>query len=320
MQLHQLRYLVTLAEEGQFVRAASRLHVAQPSVSSAVRALEAELGANLFDRSRQGAILTAAGEAFLPWARQVLTDCDAGVAAVDALAGLERGRVTLGATPSLTTTVLPPVLAAFRTAYPGVELVVDEAGSGDLVRRLERSLVDFALIVLPVSAASLQARPLGEEELVVAVPAGHPLSLRQALEVSDLRDVPLVMFRDGYDLREATLDACRHAGFQPSFAVEGLEMDGVLAMAGAGLGAAVLPASVVPPGGSLRAVRFARRELVRHIGVAQRRDRTTSRAMEALLERVEVGMRRPAGPAPPARASTVAPPRSRARGRQRRAV
>ncbi|MHB8505240.1 MAG: LysR family transcriptional regulator, partial [Acidimicrobiales bacterium] len=219
MQLHQLRYVVTLAEEGQFVRAATRLHVAQPSISSAVRALEVELGATLFDRSRQGAVATAAGEAFLPWARQVLADCDAGVAAVGALAGLQRGRVTLGATPSLTTTVLPPVLAEFRADHPGVELVVHEAGSGDLVRRLERSLVDFALIILPVAGTWLETRALGEEELVLAVPADHPLSQRPALRIGELRDVALVMFREGYDLRESTLAACRRAGFQPTFAL-----------------------------------------------------------------------------------------------------
>jgi DNA-binding transcriptional LysR family regulator len=290
VQLHQIRYVVTLAEEGQFVRAASRLHVAQPSISAAVRALEVELGAALFDRSRQGAVLTAAGEAFLPWARQVLADCDAGVAAVEALAGLERGRVTLGATPSLTTTFLPAVVAAFRRDHPAVDLLVDEAGSGDLVRSLERSLVDVALIILPVAGSWLETRPLGEEELVLAVPRHDPLAQREQLQLADLRDVPLVMFRNGYDLREATLAACRSAGFQPTFAVEGLEMDGVLAMAGAGVGAAVVPASVVPPDGPLRAVPFAGRELVRHIGVALRRDRTTSAAVRALIDRVEAAM------------------------------
>lgn len=290
MQLHQLRYVVTLAEEGQFVRAASRLHVAQPSISAAVRSLEAELGAALFDRSRNGALLTAAGEAFLPWARQVLADCDAGVAAVEALAGLQRGRVTLGATPSLITTLLPAVLARFRHDHPGVDLLVDEAGSGDLVHSLERSLVDVALIVLPVAGSWLETRPLGDEELVLAVPAGHPLATRRQLALTDLRDVPLVMFRNGYDLREATLAACRDAGFQPTFAIEGLDMDGVLAMAGAGVGAAVVPGSVIPAAGPLRAVPFAGRELVRQVGVALRRDRTTSAAVAALIERVEAAM------------------------------
>src|SRR5215469_7324693 len=124
MQLHQLRYVVCVAEERRFTRAAARLHVAQPSVSSAVAALEQELGAPLFHRDRSQVTLTGAGEVFLPWARQVLADCEAGAAAVRDLLGLQRGRLVLGATPSLTTNLLPPVLASFHTAHPGLELTV----------------------------------------------------------------------------------------------------------------------------------------------------------------------------------------------------
>src|ERR1700683_4684752 len=122
VQLQQLRYVVCVAEERRFTRAAARLHVAQPSVSSAIAALEHELGAPLFHRARSEVILTGAGEAFLPWARQVLADCEAGAAAVRDLLGLQRGRLALGATPSLTTNLLPPVLAALLGAHPRLEL------------------------------------------------------------------------------------------------------------------------------------------------------------------------------------------------------
>src|ERR1700722_15009169 len=98
VQMHQLRYVVSVAEEQHFTRAASTLHVAQPSVSNAVRALESELGAALFHRTHGRVTLTAAGEVFLPWARQILADCDAGRAAVADLSGLRRGRLALGAT------------------------------------------------------------------------------------------------------------------------------------------------------------------------------------------------------------------------------
>src|SRR6516165_12279621 len=108
VQLHQLRYAVCVAEERRFTKAAARLHVAQPSVSSAVAALEQELGAPLFYRERSEVSLTGAGEVFLPWARQVLADCEAGAAAVRDLLGLEKGRLVLGATPSLASNLLPP--------------------------------------------------------------------------------------------------------------------------------------------------------------------------------------------------------------------
>lgn len=288
MQLQQLRYFVAVAEEGQFTRAAQRLGVAQPSVSAAIRDLERELGAPLLQRSRGAASLSGAGEQFLPWARQALADCEAGRAAVADAVGLQRGRLALGATPSLTTTALPAVLAEFHRRYPRIDLTVDEAGSPVLAGRLEQAELDLALVILPLGGAWVRATPLYEEELVLAVPPEHPLAGRGPIAVGELRDVPLVMFRSGYDLRTSTLAVCQRAGFAPVLAVDGGEMDGVLAMARAGLGAAVVPASVVPgEGGPLVAVRFAGGDLTRTVGLAARRDRVLpepARALATMLE------------------------------------
>jgi DNA-binding transcriptional LysR family regulator len=283
VQLHQLRYMVCVAEEGRFTRAAARLHVAQPSVSSAISALEHELGAPLFHRSRHEVILTGAGEAFLPWARQVLADCDAGAAAVRDLLGLRRGRLALGATPSLTTNLLPPVLAAFLAEHPGLELTVHEAGSQDLVRRLEVGEIDLAVVILPVDRPWVETAALMDEELVLAVSPGHPLAGRRAIRITELEGVPLVMFKDGYDLRQATIDACRHAGFAPQLAMSGVEMDGALALATAGVAAAVVPESVIAPAGPLRALRFRGGALRRTVGLASRRDRPLSPAAKAFV-------------------------------------
>lgn len=286
MQLHQLRYVVCVAEQRQFTRAAAALHVAQPSVSSAVHALERELGSPLFHRSHGDVSLTAAGEAFLPWARQVLADCDSGRQAVRDLVGLRRGRLAVGATPSLATNMLPPVVAAFHRHYPSVELALHEAGSQDLIVRLEQGQLDLALVILPVNAPWVATEALIDEELVLAVVDSHPLARRRALDVSDLEGVALVMFRDGYNLREATFAACRRSGFEPTLALEGLEMDGVLALAAAGLGAAVVPRSVIPANGALRAVGFGDGSLVRSIGLASRRDRPLDRAAGAFVAEV----------------------------------
>ena len=315
MQLHQLRYMVCVAEERRFTRAAARLHVAQPSVSSAISALEQELGAPLFHRARSEVVLTGAGEAFLPWARQVLADCEAGAAAVRDLMGLQRGRLSVGATPSLITNLLPPVLAAFHADHPGLELTVHEAGSQDLVHRLEEGEIDLAVVILPVNRPWMETTALMEEDLVLAVQPGHPLADRRGIRVAELEGVPLVMFKDGYDLRETTMDACRRAGFAPVLAVSGLEMDGALALARAGVAAAVVPESVVPPEDPLRAVHFRDGALRRTIGLASRKDRPLSPAavafVAALRSRVGAdqdpagtivrpfgmdGMRLPAGP------------------------
>lgn len=284
MQLQQLRYFLEVVEAGSFTRAAAALHVAQPSVSSAIRALERELGAPLLHRSRGAVTTTTAGETFLPWARQVLADCDAGRNAVSELLGLRGGRVAIGATPSLTTSVLPQVLGQFHFRYPQVSVTLHEAGSQDLVTRLEHAQLDLALVILPVTPHWVRTTPLFEEDLLVVVGPGHPLASRSSVPVAALRDVPLVMFRDGYDLKTTTVAACRQAGFEPVVAIDGGEMDGVLALTAAGLGAAVLPRTALTERPDLRAVRFEEPGLRRSVGVARRRDRILSRAGQAFLE------------------------------------
>jgi DNA-binding transcriptional LysR family regulator len=295
VQLHQLRYLAAVADEGGFTRAAAQLRVAQPSVSSAVRALERELGAELFHRGGSAVTLTPAGEALLPWARQALADCEAGRAAVGDLMGLRRGRLSLGATPTLTTELLAPVLAGFHRRYPHLEVSVREDGSRHLVTALERGLLDLAVVILPIKGSWVRTEALADEDLVLAVPADHALAGRATVSVADLEDLPLVMFRDGYDLRESTLAVCRRAGFAPHFAVEGLEMDGVLALCAAGLGAAVVPISVVEPGGPLVAIPFSDGALQRTIGIASRHNRTPPPAARAFADELRAALAAPAG-------------------------
>jgi DNA-binding transcriptional LysR family regulator len=286
VELHQLRYFVAVADRRHFTQAARDLAVAQPSVSKQIRRLEEELGTTLFHRMRGNVGLTPAGELLLPWARRVLADVEGASGEVRELAGLRRGRLSVGATPSLTTTLLPPALARFHESYPGVDLVLHEAGSRDLVRELEEGVLDVALVILPLRHPALETSPLLREELVLAVPLAHPLAARRVIAISELRNVPLVMFRDGYDLRATTLAACRRAGFTPTFAIEGGEMDGVLRMAAAGIGVAVVPSVVVDPTGPLRAVRIAKPPLTRTIGFANRRDRRPSRAAQEFIAAV----------------------------------
>lgn len=285
MELHQLRYFIAVADERHFTRAARDLGVAQPSVSKAIRLLERELGTELFHRRRGDLALSTAGEAFLPWARQAVTDLAAAVDEAREVGGMRRGRLSVGATPSITTSILPHALGRFHAAYPGIALRIHEAGSGDLVRELDEGRLDLALVILPVTHRSLETVPLLREELVVAVAQGHALADRRRIALADLRDTPLVMFREGYDLRRTTLAACAAAGFEPLYAVEGGEMDGVLRMTAAGLGVSIVPSMVVAKGGPLRAVRISP-ALTRTVAFAYRRDRRVSRATSELIERV----------------------------------
>jgi DNA-binding transcriptional LysR family regulator len=286
MQLHQLRYFTAVADTRHFTRAAERELVAQPSLSQQIKALEKELGADLFHRARGHIALTDAGEALLPLARRILADTETARREVQEVARLRRGRVRLGAPPSLCAGFVPDVLRAFREEYPGVDLVVHESGSQDLVRVLASGELDLALVITPLAGPSpaLATTELLHEDLVVVsspdAPAPTPRG-RRRIRVEDLRDRPLAMFRRGYDLRDLTVSACRAAGFEPVLGVEGGEMDAVLGFVRAGLGIAVVPGMVAARSG-LRTTPFAPPGLSRTVSVAHRGDVSPPRAAREL--------------------------------------
>lgn len=285
VQLQQLVYFLAVAETRHFTRAAERAHVAQPSLSQQIRALERELGAELFSRARGNITLTDAGEALLPLARRILADAETARQEVQELAQLRRGRVRIGATPSLCTGLLPQVLRAYHRTFPGVRLLVEEGGSRDLVRELANGSLDLALIILPLQShdPALATTELLHEELVVVSAAGaSPVAGQARVGMRDLEGRPLVMFRRGYDLREFTVGACRAAGFEPTLAVEGGEMDAVLGFVEAGLGLAVVPSMVADRRGFLTVTPFAGEGLQRTIGLARRRDVEPPRAAREL--------------------------------------
>ncbi|WP_285664451.1 LysR family transcriptional regulator [Actinorhabdospora filicis] len=281
MQIQHLRYFVAVARAGHFTRAAASLKVSQPTLSKQIHSLEDDLGAPLFRRERGGVVLTPAGEVLLPVARRILADADTARREVAELVGLRRGRVRLGATPSLAAALVPPVLRRFHGAHPGIELHVEQSGSQDLVRHLVGGELDLALIILPDQGTdpALLAEPILRESLVLA-------SAREEMpgpvRITDLRDRPLLMFRTGYDLRDATLAAFRREGVEPSFVVEGGEMDTVLGFVEAGLGVALVPGMVVVGRPGLHATPLAPPGIRRTVALAHRRETPPTHAAAAM--------------------------------------
>jgi DNA-binding transcriptional LysR family regulator len=281
VQLQQLVYFLAVARTRHFTRAAELTHVAQPSLSKQIHCLERELGSELFHRARGNVTLTPAGEVLVPFAKRILADIETARLQVHELAELRQGRLRLGATPSLCTGPLAHALASFRVRYPGIQLVIDESGSRDLVRQLAEGAIDLAMITSPVHRGdpTLDTVPILREQLTVAVPRTMDLDL-DSFRIEDLRGRPLVMFREGYDLRSMTLTACQRAGFQPQFAIEGGEMDAVLSFVEAGLGIAVVPSMVLQGRPQLRGVPFVPPIPIRTIALAHRTDVHPTRAAE----------------------------------------
>lgn len=281
MQIHQLTYFVAVARTRHFTRAAEMTGVSQPTLSKQIRVLENALGTALFVRDRGAIELTSAGEALLPHAQRILIDVDSAERAVHEVASLRRGRVRLGATPSLCDGVLPEALTRFHALYPEIDLEVQEAGSQVLTRELAQGRLDVALLIVPLPSdePDIETTPVLRERLVLASPPGSALPDR--MDVAGLRDLPLVMFRDGYDLRDVTLRACAAAGFEPQLAVEGGEMSAVLRFVQAGLGHAVVPSMVLSTRPQLKSTELQNPPLDRVIAVAHRQSDALPLAVQA---------------------------------------
>lgn len=287
MQLHQLRYFVAVAQDHHFSRAAARIHVAQPSISRQIRLLEHELGVALFHRA-PGQVeveLTSEGAALLPWARHVLDDVEDLAAEARSLVDMTTGRLSVGATPSLSTAVLPELLLSFHRNHPGVTLEIAEAGSRVLVPHVLAGDIDVALVVLPVDDERLDSTELFTESLVVALAENHPLASRRALRLADLNNTPMVMFRDGYDLRVATLHALTQAHVRPIVTCEGGEMDSVLALVRAGIGAAIVP-ELLARNADVQTLEITDTPLRRQIGFVHRNDRPLPRPAQAFVSQL----------------------------------
>lgn len=285
MKLEHLRSFEAVARLGHFTRAAEERFLAQPSLSRQVAALEAELGTALFRRAPAGISLTAAGEVLLPIARRMLGDAATAREQLDDLAGLRRGRVRLGATPTLCVSLVADVLAAYRTAHPAIELHITEGGSRSLVDALDEGALDLALTVTRGShdaPPATELLPLLSEDLVVISAADAGEEERSELTLAQLARMPQVAFSRSYDLRVATDAAFAAAGLTPTIAVEGVEMDAVLRFVERGIGVAVVPAMVVIDRPGLRSRRLVHPQLSRTVNLARRTDVGLSAAAAAM--------------------------------------
>ncbi len=304
MNLEQLRGFVEVARLGHFTRASEHLHLAQPSLSRQISTLERELGAELFHRARGHISLTAAGETLLPRAQRMLADADAIRDEMGELAGLRRGRVRLGAPPTLCISLVAEAVSSFHAAYPDVDLHLTESGSRLLVEQLAVGAVDIALITasdgLPPAGVSLTRMPLLAEELVVVSSAAEPpLTDGLAIDLEQLAALPLITFGESYELRATTDAAFREAGLTPHPVLEGAEMDTALRFVERGLGVAVVPAMVLFDRPGLRSVRLSHPMMTRTVSLAHRSDVTPAIAVAAMRKAIvstsaEVARRDPA--------------------------
>jgi DNA-binding transcriptional LysR family regulator len=292
IELRQLRYFVTVAEELHFGRAAARLHMTQPPLSQTIAALEELLGTPLFLRNRRQVELTPAGAALLPDARRILAEAAALPGLVRRAAAGEAGRLALAFVTSADYSVLPPFLRRYRAAFPGVDIALQEATSDLQVDDLLRGRIDAGLLIPPLpekARAELDYMKVLEEPLILCAPAGlESLQGRTdaPVRLEELPPLPLVIFprQSSPALHDAILSCFRAAGITPAIGQEAIQMQTIVSLVSAGMGLALVPQSVsnlMRPGVEYRAL--AGPTPLVETGLAWRRD-NASPVLRGFLE------------------------------------
>src|SRR5688500_17470041 len=247
-ELWQLRYFLAVAERLHFGRAAAALHISQPPLSRAIRALETRLGVMLFARSRRRVELTPEGTRLLGEARRIVGQLERTVQEVRGMARGGEGRRRLGFVSLADYGVLPGLLKAFKSARPGIALALREMLSPEQAAALAAGELDFGLLLPPVSGAGeLEHIVVQRERFVAALPAGHRLAaVRGKLAVSALAGEPFVMVpRDiAPGLYDIVTGLAARAGISFNVAQEAIQMQTVVSLVSSGLGVAIVPGSI----------------------------------------------------------------------------
>ena len=241
MEFEQLRGFLETAREKSFTRAAEKLFRTQPAVSLQIKSLETELGQRLFERHGKRVTLTEAGRVLFNRAEQIFSLVDTIRSELSGLGELKTGRLSIGTSDTNCAYVLPPVVEAFRLAYPGVEIQLTDRMSPEVARLVVDGVVDFGIVTLPAGDTRLDTRPLFQRKDVVIAQPEHPLVARTRLSLSHVADEPLLALERGSTSRSLMDRMFLEAGLQPRIAMELGSIEVIKKFVAIGLGIAVVP-------------------------------------------------------------------------------
>jgi LysR family transcriptional regulator, hydrogen peroxide-inducible genes activator len=246
MEMHQLRYFAAVARTGSFSRAAQECHVAQPSLSQQILKLEEDVGERLFERSRRKVLLTPAGSLLLPYAVSILEAAERGHREIREMGGQVRGTIKIGALPTIAPYFLPEIISAFQKKYNGVEMILHEDTTEELLQGLGENELDLALISEAPPSPRIQTQHLFSEELFLCLPASHPMVRWKKVIATDLQHEKFILMQDGHCLGNQARQFCLNSGFHPEISCRSAQISTVLAMVQAGLGISLVPEMALP--------------------------------------------------------------------------
>jgi len=295
MNLRDLRYLVALADERHFGKAAERCFVSQPTLSAQVRKLEEYLGVPLVERQPKRVAMTPTGEKVVRRARVLLQEADA----IVELARNDRdplaGPLKLALIPTVGPYLLPHIAGRLRRELPRLKLMLYEYQTEPLLEKLRAGEIDVGVIALPVMLDGLESAELYEEPFTLAVPASHALADHERIKVDDLRGETLLLLEDGHCLRDQALEVCSRIRVNEAQDYRATSLETLRQMVAAGHGITLLPElAAETPVGTARGLRikpFARPAPSRTIGAVWRKSTTRAPAIDAIVEAVRSAMR-----------------------------
>ena len=286
LKLKDLRYLVTVADQRHFGRAAARCFVSQPTLSSQLKKLEQSLGVQLIERAPNNVSLTAAGEEIVARARRILEATDEVVTLARSQHDPLAGRLRVALLPTIGPYLLPRVAPAVRKALPRLELHLYEYQTAPMLQKLHAGELDVGILALPVDTAGLEARELYREAFSVALPEHHPLAARHSVRVADLKGEKLLLLEEGHCLRDQALEVCSRAGVHEQQDFRATSLETLRQMVASGAGITLLPE--LAGRGAYRNARglvlrpFAKPAPVRQVGALWRKSSARRGAIDAL--------------------------------------
>lgn len=273
MTLTELRYIVAVATERHFGRAAQRAFVSQPSLSAAVKNLEDELGVRIFERGKGDVLVTPIGEEVIAQARRALEEAERVKAVARQGTNPLLGPLRLGVIHTIAPYLLPELVVALRALAPQMPLDIEENMTANLDQMLRAGLLDAAIVALPFDVPGMTLIPLYEEAFQVIVPAGHPWARRKSVRPDELAAENLLLLNFGHCFRDQVLDVCHEFARPASPGKQGNSLETIRNMVTSGMGISVLPATAVTPKYAsplVKAVNFVRPAPTRRVVLAAR--------------------------------------------------
>jgi DNA-binding transcriptional LysR family regulator len=283
MDLRQLKVFVEIVRQGSFTRAAEQLHIAQPAVSITLRKLEEELELTLLNRQEKRVTLTAEGENLLRHAERILDNLAAAETEMTELRGLGHGEVRIGIPPMMSSYYFPRIIREFREAYPNLQLSVNGEGAGRIQRLIAKGELDMGVITGPKLMEGLESQHFLREEIVACVPLDHPLAGRPALGIAEFLRQPLILFKEGYYMRELLDELIAEGSWRPQVVFETNLFSLVRSLIKERLGISTFLRMVVSGDPELAAVSFDP-PLHLDLFIAWKAERALSRANRAFID------------------------------------